>query len=159
MSFWSGALKTLVDLFGADSPGGQPYGVPVAYNGFNGATPNPNLVLGIVAASALPARPPTNAIPTIFFAQPSGNLGAGTTYICQVPGSTTPAAGQYYPGDIIRLFFKPTQLGTVSPVIYSVSVATTLATVNYATAVSFAYVDIQLNAAGTAWTAIGGGYT
>lgn len=106
-------------------------------------------------ARALPARPAVTAAPGSFLAVPSGNQASATTYTLQV-------AGAYKASDIVRILFTKTQLaaadvtivdgGSGTPTIGKLLNASTPATTGQA------YLDVQLNAAGSHWTSLGGGY-
>lgn len=159
MSFWTGPIKDVPALSGPDSPGVAPFAALGAPNGGGAGLGLPN-----TSPSALPSRPVTNAVPSSFRATLIGaaTLGAATTYNLQVPGSASAIpAGAYYPGDRVRFFFTAAQFGGTGHNVAIVDGGTgtpTLATILQASAVSFGWVEVQLNATGTHWVVVDGGY-
>jgi hypothetical protein len=147
---WTGPIKTIGDLSGPDSPGAQPFGATPPLVGLSAlavATPGPN---------PLPPRRASPVVPTFFLAKPEGPLTGPTLYVAQLP-SNPPVAGDYFPGDTVRVLFTHSQIQAFvatfesegGPAIGEVNGAT-VSTPN-----GTGYIDLQFN--GVAWEVIGGG--
>jgi hypothetical protein len=145
--YWSGAMKTVPDLSGPDSPGAQPAG--------GSSSAFALTTLATTGALALPARPASApATPTEFLQEFSGNLTGGVTITAQVD-NVPAAAGDYLPGDVVRVMVTPRTKGNQTVAVVDGGGSGTLVTMPALTANSQGgYIDIQLNAAGTHWTLI-----
>lgn len=107
-------------------------------------------------AQGLPTRPTTATAPapSNFLARPSGNQSSATTYTLQV-------ASAYQPNDVVRVLFTVTQLNSVNVTVVDAGSGGTLGVLvasKTTTTTGSAWLDAQLNAAGTNWSLLGGGY-
>ena len=164
---WTGPLRTYADYFGPDSPGAQP---------FTGALGQNQIALSFAGgAVAIPigSRPASaSSAPSLFVASVgTGNVQASaTTYTLGVPPApTVPAAqppvvaGNFIPGDQIRFVFTKAQLNGANVTIDYTGPVVVTALLNAsvgANGSAYADIQLQLNAAGTAyiWAWVAGGY-